>query len=134
MENLRVLLRVSQIQFTQDETGARIYLGVLWCALMVFMLGCSKGVAHNEAISLGSVTALQTTPTPLAKKPHREIARICASHSTLNSHKSYQILTLDNLLKEAQRKTGQTHFEQVGIWQQSWHMIVWQKKCLILGE
>ncbi len=102
------------------------------------MFGCSTKNPKHETdepiIYLGSLHALQILPNTLHSKPTKEIARICASSTLFHTSKQYEILTFENLLKAAQAKTKQNVFSQVGIWQQHWNMLVWQKKCLILGE
>lgn len=105
---------------------------ILCIILACFFVGCGvKGT--EESISLGKLHSLQILPNTLAKKPQKEIARICASFTPFNAAKQYEILTFENLLREAYKNTKQHTFTKVGIWQQSYNMLIWQKKCLILG-
>ncbi|MDY5185997.1 hypothetical protein [Helicobacter trogontum] len=128
MENLRVLLKNSCL---------RIFCMQALCfTLISFYAGCS--VQHTKkddrVVYLGRLHNLQILPNTLPKKPQKEIARICVSFTPFNASKQYRILTFENLLKEAYKNTAQYTFTKVGIWQQSWNMLIWQKKCLILGN
>lgn len=105
---------------------------ILCIMLASFFVGC--GVKQtDESLPLGKLHALQILPNTLPKKPQKEIARICASFTPFNASKQYEILTFENLLKEAHKNTKQHTFAKVGIWQQRFNMLTWQKKCLILG-
>lgn len=107
---------------------------ILFFIVFCMLLGCSaKKVANDHAIHLGNLQYLQILPQELHNKPKKEIARICVSFTPFNANRQYEILTFENLLKAANTKTKQRIFTKVGIWQQSWNMLLWQKKCLILG-
>lgn len=111
--------------------GSRISAILIFSSIL-FIFGCSSNQAKNE-LNLGNLQYLQILPNTLQNKPQKEIARICASFTPFNANKQYEILTLENLLKSASIKTKQNIFTKVGIWQQSFNLLLWQRKCLILG-
>lgn len=112
-----------------------LYINLLWFILVIFCLGCStKHIEKNDNVfNLGKLYALKILPNTLQRKPQKEIAKVCVSFTPFNKSKQYEILTFENLLKEAYKNTKQHTFTNVGIWQKSFNMILWQKKCLILG-
>lgn len=112
-----------------------LFIKIIWFFMIFCMLfGCSaKQTTNSYALHLGNLQYLQILSNKLNKKPQKEIARICVSFTPFNASRQYEILTFENLLKAASAKTNQNIFTQVGIWQQSWNILLWQKKCLILG-
>lgn len=107
---------------------------LLFFVILCMLFGCSSNQnANNQALYLGKLQHLKIMSTPINAKPKKEIARICTSFTLFNASKQYEILTFENLLKVAREETKQSVFTEVGIWQQSWNFIIWQKKCLILG-
>ncbi len=97
---------------------------------VVSLTGCDIAL-----ISLGRINHVIPSHKPLHKKPKYEIARICYAHSMFNRYKEYEILTLEKLLQQAQKRSGTSIFHNVGIWQYGWNIAyIWQKKCLVLGK
>lgn len=103
--------------------------------LIFYIVGCLWlcGCAYSP-INLGKIDSFMPSQQTLPRKPTREIARICYQYTLFDNSKHYGILSIANLLKEAQAKTHQNTFHNVGVWQLHWNLIFWQKRCLVLGQ
>ena len=69
------------------------------------------------------------------KKPKKPIASICVVTSIFKKNNKYEILTLENLLKQAKKETAMRVYENVAVWIKMYSIIgLWGKTCLILDE
>lgn len=100
------------------------------CFICVF-----SGCVNTPRINLGTIPSFTPSSNTQSKEPKVEIARICHSFFGADNYKSYEILSIENLLKQAQKNTQQDSFKNVGIWQKDINILfLWRKKCLILGH
>ncbi|RDU65878.1 hypothetical protein CQA53_05350 [Helicobacter didelphidarum] len=108
----------------------KFFIGI---SIYLFFILC--GCTSNDRLNLGTLQSFIPSHSPQSKKPKTQIAKICYNYSIFKRDKVYEILTLENLLKEAFRQTGKNIFYNVGIWQSSINVIyLWQRRCLILGK